>query len=139
MKQIVYLIGLLTILAAVVIVIFMYVIPREQQRDVLEKLDMESTPIVNEISKAAFVELEVVESHENLLGTKWVVSTMLRNANESVNIYRVGLRYHFASGYEDRYYNVDLRPGRVLPATTREKIPGYTGEELIKVEVISAE
>jgi hypothetical protein len=139
MKQVVYLVGLLTILAGVVVLIFVYAVPKDQQREVLEKLDIEDAPVINEISKAAFVELEVTESHPNLLGNKYVISTMMRNANESVNIYRVGLRYHFPSGYEDRYYDVDLRPGRVFPATTREKIPGYVGEELIRVEVISAE
>lgn len=139
MKQVVYIIGLIAIVAVIGIVIFIYAVPREKQREVLEKLEIETVPVINEVSKAAFVELEITESHPNILGNKYVVSTMMRNANESVNIYRVGLRYHFDNGYEDRYYNVDLRPGRVLPATTREKIPGHVGEEFLRVEVISAE
>lgn len=139
MKQVVYIIGLVTIIAVIMIGIFAYALPSNKQREILEEFEIEDTPFVNEIAKKAFVELEITESHPSLIGNKWVVSTMMRNANESVNIYRVGLRYHFTDGSEDRYYDLDLRPGRVLPAATREKIPGHSGETLIDVEVISAE
>lgn len=139
MKQIVYIIGILAILVIAGAAIFKYALPADEQRKIIRDLDLEESPIVQEISKKAFVELEIQEAHLNLLGNKWVISTSLRNTNEDVDLRQVGLRYHFTDGSEDRYYSVDLRAERLLPSVTRDKISGHAGETLVDVEVISAE
>lgn len=139
MKKIVYIIGIITIVAAIGITIFVFVVPRSQQRQILQDLDLENTPFVNELSKMAFVDLTVTESRRTLIGKKWAVTATLVNTNESINIYQVGIRYHFTNGSEDRYYDVDLRPGRILPSLVQERIAGHYNEELLQVELISAD
>ena len=138
MKKLVYIIGVIAIIGVIGVVIFIYVVPPSQQRRLLENLEIENVSFVNEISKRAFVDMGIVESRETLFGSKWAITLSLTNSHASVNIYKIGVRYHFTRGSEDRFYNVDLRSGRILPSLVRDKIAGHKGEELLQIELISA-
>ena len=139
MKTLVYIIGIIAILAITGFAIFHFVLRDDQKREILRELDLEDNPILKESAKTAYVNYEVVGSRKNLLGDKWVIKTLLINTHESLVIRSITLRYHFSNGYEDRSYSVDLRSGRDLPSYVNDKITGHGNKDFLKVELIDAD
>lgn len=139
MKKIIYFIGILAIIAIAGLLIFKFAVPNDKKREILQDVGLDDNPIVNEISKAAFIDYEVIDSRPNLMNTKWVVKIIMYNTNDNIVIRKVKIKYYFEGGNETRTYSVDLRPGRVLPAYVNDKISGHSGEELLRLDIIDAE
>lgn len=139
MKKLVYLIGILAIVGGVGLAVFHYAVPNDTKREVLRELDLEDAPIIKDVSKAAYIDYEVISKRMNLLGDKWVINTLLVNRHETNVVRKVTLRYHFSDGTEDRVYSLDLRPNRQLPSHAKDKIGGHANADFLRVELVSAE
>jgi len=139
MKKLVYIIGVLTILVVIGLSIFQFVLPTQTKNQILNEAGIKNNPIFNELSKESYVTMNVTEARKNLLGDKWVFTTLLRNTNENIIINKVRLRYNFSDGSEERSYSVDLREARTLPSIATDRIKGHGSAQFINVDIVNAD
>lgn len=135
----------LKIIGRIVVVLFLlglafyFLVPNDKKREVLQGLGVdEDLPIVNEISKAGYVDCEVLTARQNFNGTQWIITGAIRNTHSSETLTSVEIKFVFSDGNEIRTVEGDLRPGRKLPVAFRKKIAGHSAADFLGTEVYSA-
>lgn len=139
MKGLLKVIGGIVVVGVIILALFYFVVPNDQKKQIIQDLGIdESNPLVEEVAKAGYIEVEILTFRQNLNKTQWIINGLLRNTHPSKSMSTVELKFNFSDGSELSTVSGDLRPGRQFPVTFRRKIAGHSDAEFLDAVVNSA-
>lgn len=104
LKKFIYIIGLLTIVGAIGVYIFMNHLSDDDKVSILRDAGIENSGFARDLAKESYLKCEVLSSRKNIFGDKWIINGAFYSNNKSMNFTEE--RTSLNSQMEKKYTNL---------------------------------